>query len=414
MRIAATAPLLCGVLLTSGCYLSHGRPGDGGPDAAEPDGGRDAGHDGGLDGGFDAGFDGGVDAGSDAGPEDCDGGFEPGRVSDVDVDLVFVVDSSGSMADEQLNLTTNFPRMVTALGSGDLDGDGVEDFPPVRNLRVAVVSTDLGVGVRRSSCEDTDGDDGVFRTAPGYPRRCDASYPAFLSFSPGGDLGSFADDFHCLARVGTRGCGVEQPLEAALKALTPSTSETRFIFGSDRGHGDGANAGFLRPESILAILFVTDEDDCSFHDPALWRLDSATYTGDLRCVDYEDEALHPIGRYVEGFRALRRDPDRLVIGAITGVPADLVPDPETIDYESILADERMTRRRNPAFPGSLQASCAVMGVAAAEPPVRIVRMLRELSDNAVVQSICSDSFEPALIAITSRLGRAIRRIECRE
>jgi hypothetical protein len=318
------------------------------------------------------------------------------------------------MADEQLNLTENFPRMVTALGSGDIDGDGVEDFPPVRNLRVAVVSTDLGVGVRRSSCEDLDGDDGVFRTAPGYPRRCEASYPAFLSFSPGGDLDSFADDFHCLGRVGTNGCGVEQPLEAALKALTPSTSPTRFAFGSDRGHGDGANAGFLRSDSILAILFVTDEDDCSFHDPDLWRVDSARYSGDLRCVDYEAEALHPISRYVDGFRALRPDRDRLVIGAITGVPEDLVTDPEAVDYDAILADERMTRRPNPAFPGALQASCTRLRVASAEPPVRIVQTLRELGSNAVAQSICSESFEPALIAITSRLGRAIRRIECRE
>ena len=409
------ASFLLVVSLASGCYLSHERPRDAGPDSApEEDAGPDgAGLDGGLDAGLDGGLDAGTDAGWDAGPEDCDGGFEPGRVSDVDVDLLFVVDNSGSMADEQLNLTSNFPRMVTALGSGDIDEDGVEDFPPVRNLRVAVVTTDLGIGTRRTTCEDADGEDGVFRTRPGYSRSCDASYPRFLLFSPGGDLDSFADDFHCLGRVGTSGCGIEQPLEAALKALTPASAETRFTFGSSTGHGDGANAGFLRPDSILAILFVTDEDDCSFHDRDLWRMDSVRYSGDLRCHDYEAEALHSVERFVEGLGALRPDPDRLVVGAITGVPEDLVEDPESVDYDAILADDRMQKRPNPLLPGQLLASCSRPRVGAAEPPVRIVQTLRGLGRSSVVQSICSESFEGALIAITSRLGRAIRRIECR-
>ena len=52
------------------------------------------------------------------------------QVNNVDeVDLIFLVDNSGSMADEQVALQRELPRLVSALVSGDQDGDGVEDFP---------------------------------------------------------------------------------------------------------------------------------------------------------------------------------------------------------------------------------------------------------------------------------------------
>jgi len=52
------------------------------------------------------------------------------QVNNVDeVDLIFLVDNSGSMADEQVALQRELPSLVSALVSGDQDGDGVEDFP---------------------------------------------------------------------------------------------------------------------------------------------------------------------------------------------------------------------------------------------------------------------------------------------
>ena len=72
-----------------------------------------------------------------------------------------------------------------------------------------------------------------------------------------------------VSRLGTEGCGFEQQLESMLKALTPSDSSIRFEMNT-AGQGDRANAGFVRPDSLLAIIVVTDEDDGSTIDPQLY------------------------------------------------------------------------------------------------------------------------------------------------
>ncbi len=59
--------------------------------------------------------------------------------------------------------------------------------------------------------------------------------------------------FRCMATVGTEGTRWEKGLEAMQKALS-----------SDMISGDGApNAGFLRDDAFLTVIFLTDEDDCS-------------------------------------------------------------------------------------------------------------------------------------------------------
>jgi len=263
------------------------------------------------------------------------------------------------------------------------------------------------------------GHDGLLRTRGRVVPECDDSYPRFLTFSADVDTSAVSDlahDFGCVAIVGTNGCGLEQQLEAVLKAVTPSTSPIRF-FRDTVGHGDLENSGFLRPDSILAVVVVTDEDDCSIADASLADETSPRYTSefDMRCIEYEREALHPIARYVDGLRQLRTaHPDRLVFAAITGVPEDLVSDPEAIDYDAILADPRMTPTPHPVLEGRLRPSCEVLGRGFATPPRRIVRVAREFGDAAIVQSICQSSFDGALRAITERLGSIVRRVGCGE
>src|SRR6185436_14987126 len=94
-------------------------------------------------------------------------------------------------------------------------------------------------------------------------------------------------------------------LDAMLKALLPSGSPVTFSMGT-HGHGDDANAGFLRPDSLLVVVMVTDEDDCSTAVSDIWNPLSGTHTGDLnvRCANYDDE-LYPISRFVDGLRSLR-------------------------------------------------------------------------------------------------------------
>jgi hypothetical protein len=383
--------LLLSALALSGCYLSHGRP-------------EDASRDGALDA-----------PPADTRPSDaravCDATVVVGP-SDVAVDLLFVVDNSGSMSEEQRSLIEEFPRLVSTLATGDLDGDGEGDFPPVTSLHTGVVTTDLGGGpVMGAGCPEV-GDDGILRTGrTPPPDGCDSEYPPFLMWTPETDtVDSFAHRFGCVAEVGTGGCGIEQPFEAALKALTPSDSDIRFM--SDRpGNADRENAGFRRDDAILGIIFVTDEDDCSIREPELFDPDSATYFREPRCYQYEDEALHPIGRYVDGFRRIQPDPDRLVLAAIAGVPGDLLRRSGG-DYAEILAASAMRRTPDPMDPLHLLPSCQAEDGGVATPPVRIVRLLQELGESSTIQSICEPNFTTALRGIIDRLSRAIRTVGC--
>jgi len=365
----------------------------------------------------------GDDAGTidvDAGSEDLDGGpvvtdaapadAGPSCEAGVRLDLLFMVDNSNSMTEEQASLAAQFPRLMRVLASGDLDGDGSEDFPPVADMHVGVVTADMGTaGFIVPTCADPSvGDDGILRTEGNTAiAGCAATHPAFLAFGAGDDTDALAGDFTCVAQMGTGGCGFEQQLEATLKALTPSSSSLRF-HAATRGHADGANAGFLRGDSLVGVVMLTDENDCSASDGEIFNPSSATYSGNLnlRCFSYPS-ALHPVTRYVAGLQAAVGDPARLVFAAITGVPVDLVSDPSAIDYDAILAEARMRETVDVSDPNRLTPSCNVPGRGLAFPPRRIVQTARDLElagSGTIVQSICQADFTPALDAIITRLA----------
>jgi hypothetical protein len=328
------------------------------------------------------------------------------------VDLLFMVDNSNSMAEEQASLAASFPRMLDVLTAGDLDGDGAADFPAVTDMHVGVVTSDMGTGgARVPTCnEPSYGDDGILRRTPGSLSGCDPTYPAFLTYTAPGSTATLAADFGCVATTGTGGCGFEQQLDAALKALTPAASPLRFQLGSP-GNGDGPNAGFLRAGSVLAVVLVTDEEDCSASDPELFDPGSSTYGGDLnlRCFNHPS-AVHPVSRYVDGFLALRSDPADLIFTLVGGVPPDLVVDPARPDYLGILADERMVEMIDPIMPTRLRPSCDVPGRGQALPPRRMVETARQLDEagaGAVVQSICQADLTAAMRAIANRIAASV-------
>ena len=322
------------------------------------------------------------------------------------VDLLFMVDNSGSMLEEQASLAEELPRLVRVLTSGDRTGDGPssDDFDPVKSLHVGVITSDMGVaGFNVPTCTRAPmfGDDGLM--------------PMFLEYEPGVSPQTpdeFGAEFRRLATTGIGGCGFEQQLEATLKAITPSSSGITF-FGATRGHGDVENAGFLRPDSVLALVLVTDEEDCSIRTGSedIFNQMSSTYTGDLnlRCFRYK-EAQWPVQRYIDGFAALRPgQEDLLVVGAITGVPVDLIA-AGTPDYARILEDPRMVEVEDPGGGGRLVPSCNVPGRGLAFPPRRIVELARGFGKNGIVQSICQTNLNGALDAILGKLIDALNNV----
>ena len=341
------------------------------------------------------------------------------------VDILLMIDNSGGMREDQASLIGEFPRLIDVLSRGDRSCDGwgqcqgVTSFPAVESLHIGVVSSDMGTGgYNIMGCGTGDrgfdfGDDGVLRTAGDAVSGCEPSYPTFVSFTPGAgvEVGRAAEQISCVAQL-SWGCGFEQPLEAVLKAVTPSTSDITFLHGST-GHADGSNRGFLRDagESLLAVVLLTNEDDCSVADPDLFNPASSQYPHtqsqlNLLCFNYSARAAHPIQRYVEGLLATRSRPELMSFAAITGIPVDA----EGRGYDEILSDPRMVPQIDPAQPSILRPSCEGSS-GYAFPPVRIVRTAQSLDAagaHTSVHSICQDDFGPAMDAIIDQIADALR------
>jgi hypothetical protein len=351
----------------------------------------------------DSGSGGGDSGGRDAGPPSPP---NPCRIA-LPVDLIFVVDNSHSMREEQASLVANFPALIETLTNpGDRDGDG-EPEPGVTDLRVAIVSTDMGVGVGNTNefCPSAVGDDGRFVFESRAESAACAGFVVpeggrWLSLNPD-DPAALSQGFACLAELGTSGCGLEQQLEASLAAIT-------------RNAGEGEpNAGFLRSDSLVAFVFVTDEDDCSAADPSIFDPSPSARTelGPLgtRCA-FHSELLHPIARYVTAFKnlALDREGD-VIVAAITGVPRSYTSDPLDVDFDALLADPAMTPRENELDPGQLAPACSFGGVGEAPPARRIVQVVQEFAEtgDGLLASICQADLRPAVESIAELVAGRI-------
>jgi hypothetical protein len=367
-------------------------------------------------------------------------------VSSVDkVDLLFVVDNSGSMSEEQAALREQFPRLLSILASGD-PGAGREKFPAAKSVHLGVVSTDLGlVGISDIDKCNGLGDDGIMQNEPRL-QNCKASYPRFLTFEAGLNTPiEVANDLACVAQLGTDGCGFEQQLEVALKALWPS-ADSRIKFLGDAsnfgvlGHGDTENQGFLRSDpvqglSALAIIMVTDEEDCSsqstehltppaFLDPRNPADVELLKQGlNVRC-NFNQQNLFEVSRYINGFKALRPGNENLVMfSAIIGVPPETVSEQALENlrledvasrnqfYQNILNHALMqpvVETNNTPDPAddSMRPSCnTARGLAF--PPRRIVEVARGFGPNGIVQSICQQDLGPAFDAIVAMIAQQL-------
>lgn len=305
------------------------------------------------------------------------------------VDILVVVDNSESMRQEQDLLVENFRSLIKELiDPSDSNQDGKPDYPAVEDLHLGVVSTDLGTGEYDISdnCSEI-GDDGILKNAPSpFIATCAdlAPFPQIIAYPDlSNDPEVIADDFQCIAALGTDGCGIEQPLEAGLKALTVQSAQGR------------PNEGFMRSDSLLAILFVTDENDCSMKD---YNLLSPSIPGSLqvRCADpdYKDQYLYSVDYFYEEFSKLRSDePDKLVISVIAGVPKTWGG-----TLEELQALEKTTEDNT-----SMEISCETPGLGKAYSPVRLADLALRFGENGSVFSICFEDWKPAIASITEKI-----------
>ena len=247
---------------------------DGDRDGGDPDTGGV--HDiGGPDAGpvVDAGVD-GPDGGADIVPD------EPVERSNK-LDILWIVDNSGSMCEEQAAVREAAADFVAPLVASGLD------------LQIGIITTDMFDPVESGRLQTTfDAEPGASCSIQIDTQLCRPSYPTLLRSGDYVDAeGAFSRDLGCMLTQGTRGNGFEMGLEAALVA----TSSARL---------DGPNAGLVRPDADLALVFLTDENDCSDRG----ALDLVN--GNV--CEWESDGLVPVATYREHFRALKAGRNVLV------------------------------------------------------------------------------------------------------
>jgi hypothetical protein len=198
------------------------------------------------------------------------------------VDFLFVIDSSGSMKEEQDQLIASFPGFVAA----------IEQSVAVDDFQVMVVDSDESFILDQcgeicpanpeDSCGACANDvDCTYVECASWPPppTCDTRIGAGRRTTPIGDDCAVVGDqrflttaqpdlgtaFACVAAVGI-GASAERPMDAMTAAVGPMLAPGE------------CNEGFLRDDAILVVTVISDEDDspedddiASSGDPDAWK-----------------------------------------------------------------------------------------------------------------------------------------------
>ncbi len=292
------------------------------------------------------------------------------RIGSSAVDVLWVIDNSGSMSEEQEELGDRFDEFVGALA--DLEAD----------FHMAVITTDIEDG-------------GLFQIRPGRVKStgCTARSPElaycdnlrlddrFLdaaSYQETAADGSvqlrtddLAADFRCLATVGD--CGGQ--FERGLTSLDVSLSDEL---------RRGSNAGFLRDDAFLLVIFLTDEEDCS-------NLPGVRVNSEADCYVAETAStMVPVQGIFDSLVELKGAPDRILIAGIIG-DDDRLPRQTRAEYDQA---------------GGGRVSCSSqLSEAFAYDGERYRELIELAGGRGVEESICQGSFAGAL----ANIGQILRQ-----
>ena len=328
-------------------------------------------------------------------------------IPDRDLDLLFVVDNSSSMIDNQAALATNFPRIIDALAS--LPGG-------LPNLHIGVVTSDMGTSSAGdpspapsfSGCTGA-GMNGQLVTNPAIADRYISDVAGPHGMRTRNYTGELRDVFAQLAEVGDQGCGFEQHLRAMQAALVAP-----------------ANAGFLRPDANLAVVILGDEDDCSVAHGGFFTTDTSVLGPfqSFRCTRFgvtcaqggatPDDMNQPGPKsdckpasdspyiedtqpFVDALLAVKGDPRKVLVSAIVG-------DPSPVSVE--LRATQPGAESIPALAHSCQRVAPDGTVETADPAVRIASFLAAFPGRSTLTSICADDFASSV----DQIGTSARQL----
>ncbi len=183
------------------------------------------------------------------------------------VDILWVVDSSGSMAPKQARLASNFQGFINQLVTAN---------PPI-DFHIAVTSTDTDDANARGKLRAWT----LGASSENYIA-CTPMMGGGVTCNTGPNLATAVTAFGQMSAVGINGSASERGLYAAYLALTEPTNITTPVF--DR---------FIREDAALYVVIVSDEDDASCSPMTR----QTTCTADPGCRCAPDNALAGAGTW---------------------------------------------------------------------------------------------------------------------
>ncbi len=360
------------------------------------------------------------------------------------VDILVMVDNSPSMNEEQVNLAKNFPEFMKQL---QMIPGGLPD------VHVGVISSDLGAGPTPllGNCSTVAGDRALLSAAPKMTAGCGlnagkrwieaAADPADIRLIKGNYMGDLSSVFSCMAKLGVGGCGFEHQLQATRVALygayygglaadkRPAGSDV-FPLANGMGGGADGKGGFLRDDAILAIIFLTDEDDCSgYADPkepksGLYSEDRPGETNSLRCAVFghhcggampdpkdgytkpladcvpsnERGRLIPVPEMVQSIKALKRRPDQQII--VSGLIGWNSAQNAQYKYNNINAGSMQMPRLQVDF----TPICKTTNLGEAAAGIRMKAFLDAFGANGSFYPICQEDLVEPIRQIGAKLA----------
>ncbi|MBW1872842.1 MAG: hypothetical protein JRJ19_12300, partial [Deltaproteobacteria bacterium] len=310
-----------------------------------------------------------------------------------DVDILFVIDNSGSMKTKQPYLAGMLADFVDIMKQRGVPG----------RYQIAVVTTGMeSEGCPRcgpaalQSCVNQTGENGRFQDLVG-----EISFNGEAVAEPivdescrvvGHDLGCFYDmqTSRGIAVVNPNGCGYERGLAAMRNALGKSLV-------------DRYNAGFLRDNAKLVVVVISDEEDCGENGDVAERIpgvesrtcyyaakgtgpdDSRSHIDDPASKTYK---LAPVDEYFHFLLAIKNHtPGMTQFVAIVGITDPGDPLATAIEFESNDANANI-------LPACRIPSCLGGMECEAFPGTRYIELARMfgLGRDGMVESICQNNF----------------------
>ncbi|MEM7153548.1 MAG: hypothetical protein AAF799_11950 [Myxococcota bacterium] len=353
------------------------------------------------------------------------------------VDILFVIDNSGSMGGEQGTLAQNFASFI----------DVLENQQVGANYRIGITTSAGDGGLRATSCRTRLNEftfTWQFGTIDERQRGCLDNCDIDLitipepwvekssgqtNLPPGVGM---TEVLQCIGPQGINGPGFERPLEAMRNALLDDLE------------------GFVRDDALLAVIFVTDEADCSMSESNMswissdagsvfWTHPDRSSSGvcwaagvsceggpgvyddcvvadkdrDGLITSDEDEAvLFPVQRYIDVLTDISEQKQmdggqgEVLVALLAGVPLDYPDTGEIIYEDSAFEDFNLEYGIGPGCGQGTETVHSPPGI----PPVRLRQFAEAFAtEERNIHSICSDDYSAPLEQIADAIGEVSER-----